>query len=173
MPVCSRSAAHAGSNAWWSKRGNSPNVGELGQGVLIKVPGVPLPWPRRATVSPVEQLRGALFVGWLQSLASRPSGDASEPALTLARYGEADPVQRRASSLLPCGEVRSIVCARGVICSQALSARPMQPHEGWSPEPDPGERERQRQRTLTIRLLLVIAVLLGAITPMLLWWLLS
>src|SRR5215207_9011970 len=64
-------------------------------------------------------------------------------------------------------------CARGVICSQALSARPMQPHEGWSPEPDPGERERQRQRTLTIRLLLVIAVLLGAITPMLLWWLLS
>ena len=49
----------------------------------------------------------------------------------------------------------------------------MQPHEGHNREPDPGERERQRQRTLTLRLLLVIAVLLGAITPMLLWWLLS
>ena len=44
----------------------------------------------------------------------------------------------------------------------------MQPHEGYDREPDPGERERQRQRTLTIRLLLVIAVLLGAVTPMLL-----
>jgi hypothetical protein len=48
----------------------------------------------------------------------------------------------------------------------------MQPHEGWSPDPDPGERERQRQRTLTRRLLLVIAVLLGALTPMLLKWVL-
>ena len=44
----------------------------------------------------------------------------------------------------------------------------MQPHEGHNREPDPGERERQHQRTLTIRLVLVIAVLLGAITPMLL-----
>jgi hypothetical protein len=49
----------------------------------------------------------------------------------------------------------------------------MQPHEGHDREPGPGEREHQRQRTLTVRLLLVIAVLLGAITPMLLWWLLS
>ena len=45
----------------------------------------------------------------------------------------------------------------------------MQPHEGHDREPDPGERERQRQRSLTIRLVLVIAVLLGLITPMLLW----
>jgi len=45
----------------------------------------------------------------------------------------------------------------------------MQPHEGHSRELDPGERERQRQRTLTVRLLFVIAVLLGAVTPMLLW----
>lgn len=45
----------------------------------------------------------------------------------------------------------------------------MQRHEGHDREPDSGERERQRQRSLTARLLLVIAVLLGLITPMLLW----
>ena len=49
----------------------------------------------------------------------------------------------------------------------------MQPHEGWSPDPDPSKRERQRQRTLTVRLFFVIAIFLGAITPMLLWRFLS
>jgi len=30
----------AASNAQWGKRGNSPNVGEVGQGVSMKVPGI-------------------------------------------------------------------------------------------------------------------------------------
>jgi len=44
----------------------------------------------------------------------------------------------------------------------------MQPHEGWSPDPDPGERERQRQWAVTRWLMFAIAVLLGALMPMLL-----
>ena len=46
----------------------------------------------------------------------------------------------------------------------------MQPHEGWSPDPDPGERERQRQWAVTRWLMFAIAVLLGALMPMLLTW---
>jgi hypothetical protein len=44
----------------------------------------------------------------------------------------------------------------------------MQWHEREGPERDPKERERQRQWTMTRWLALVIAVLLGALTPMLL-----